>query len=142
MVFVNEYVSDENILKYDLAGVRKKWFCDIPPRFQYVWTFDRERDCYFIPLRSGREEFANRTHCVLYFKGRHWDVEILKEPRGSQSATESPYRIIWGLVGIKNSQGESVPREEIIPVLKEALTTYGYRGVHDQIDNSHVKFTF
>lgn len=142
MAFVNEYVSDEDVKKYNLADVRKAWNCDIPPGFKYVWTFDRERDCYFILLRSGREEFANRAHCVLYFQGGHWDVEILKELGGSQSAAENPYRIIWGLVEIKNLQGDSVPREEFVPVLKEALTAYGYRGVHSQIDNTIVEFTF
>lgn len=142
MAFVNEYVSDENILKYDLAAVRKKFFCDIPPRFKYVWTFDRERDCYFIPLRSGREEFANRKRCVLYFNGVHWDVEISKEPGTSRSFNETPYRVIWGLVGIENHDGGPISRDELIPVLKDALTAFGADGVFLQVPNTITEFTF
>lgn len=140
MSFVNEYVSEENIQKYDLAGVRKKWRCDIPPGFRYVWTFDAERNCYFIPLYNGREELSNHSHCVLFYKGVHWDVEAIKESASREF--DGHYRIVWGLIGIRPPVENGDLREELVAVLKEALTVFGHRGVYGQIENTVVHFTF
>lgn len=142
MAFVNEYVSDADVKKFALEALHKEWWGEIPPGFRYTWTFDPEGDSYYIPLRTGREEFSNRTQGVLYFKGTQWKVEVSKEPGCSLSFDENPYRIVWGLVAIKNPDGEAINGEELIPVLKKALTAYGYRGVHRQVTNSLTEFTF
>ncbi|MBK7565731.1 MAG: hypothetical protein IPI21_16430 [Propionivibrio sp.] len=142
MAFVNEYVSDADVRTFALETLHQKWWGEIPPGFRYTWTVDREKNCYYIPLRTGREEFSNRTRGVLYFKEIPWEVEVSKEPGCSLSFDENPYRIVWGLVGIKNPEGETITGEELIPVLKKALTAYGYRGVHRQVVGSLTEFTF
>lgn len=142
MAFVNEYVSDADVRKFALETLHKEWWGEIPPGFRYAWTVDREGNSYYIPLRTGREEFSNRTQGILYFKGIHWKVEVSKEPGSSLSFDENPYRIIWGLVGIKNPEGKTITGEEVIPVLKKALTAYGESGVHWQVANSLTEFTF
>ncbi len=142
MAFVNEYVSEENINKHDLKALSKKWWNWLPPEFRYAWTYDSNRDSYFIPISRGREEYAHHLRGVLYFKGTHWDIEICHEPGGSDSYLEKPYRQIWGLIHIKHPEGEPVPTEEIAPVLKEALVAYKIRGVHTKVADVVTSFTF
>lgn len=142
MAFVNEYVSDEDVKKYGLEELRMKWGKDIPPRFRYTWTFDREKNSYYIPMRTGREEFSNQTRGVLYYKGIHWDVEVSKEPGCSLSFDENPYRIIWGLLHIKHPDGGPVPYDEVVPVLKEALEAYKVSGVTTPAKLVNVVTTF
>lgn len=144
MAFVNEDVTQENIKKYGLEDLHVKWWGEIPPRFRYRWTFDRERDSYYIPMRTGREEFSNQTRGVLYYKDIHWDVEVFKEPGGSISFNENPYCIVWGLIQIKHPQNGLVPFEEILPVLKDALTEYKVAGLitPEKLINVITTFTF
>lgn len=143
MAFVNEYVSDDNIKKYDLEALRMKWKGWIPPRFQHTWTFDIERDSYYIPMETGREEKSNQVRGVLYYKGIEWDVKVSLEPGCSPSFAENPYRVIWGLIHIKHPGGGPAPESEIVPVLKEALITYRVFGIDTRADlNVVTTFTF
>jgi hypothetical protein len=143
MAFVNEYVSEENIKKYELEALYTKWLVWIPPRFRYTWTFDAERDSYYIPMKTGREEDSNQTRGVLYFKGIHWDVKVLGEEGSSLSFAENPYRQIWGMIHIKHPEGGLVPEAEIVPVLKEALVAYQVFGIGTPVGlNVLTRFTF
>jgi len=143
MAFVNEYVSEENIRKYELEALYKKWLIWIPPRFQYAWTFDAERDIYYIRMETGREEDSNQTRGVLYYRGIHWDVKVLVEKGTSLSFLENPYRQIWGLIHIKHPEGGLVPEDEIVPVLKEALTVHQVFGIYTPTGlNVVTSFTF
>lgn len=142
MAFVNEYVSEENINKYGLKALYKKWWGWVPPEFRFAWTYDSERDSYFVPISQGREEFSNHMSGVLYFEGIHWDIEICHEPGGSDSYAEKPYRQIWGLIHVKHPEGGFVPTEEIVPVLKEALSAYKIRGIHTKVSDVSTSFTF
>ena len=134
MAFVNEYVSDNNIKKYNLESLRIKCKGWIPPRFRFDWTFDSERDSYFIPMESGREENSNQVRGVFYFKGIEWDVKVSLEPGCSLSFSENPYQQIWGLIHIKHPSGGQVPENELVPVLKEALVTYQVFGIATPAD--------
>lgn len=147
MAFINEYVNEKNIKKYNLEALYRKLKWDenwTPPGFRFAWTFDAERDCYYIPLWHGREEFSHHCRSVLYFKDIHWNVEVTHEPGGSESIAENPYRIIWGFVHIKSPDGGPTPLEELIPVLKEALIAYKVRGIHtnSKVTSVVTSFTF
>ena len=143
MAFVNEYVGEDNIKKYGLEALRMEWKGSIPPRFRYEWTFDAERNCYFIPMETGREEESNQVRGVLYYKGIQWDVKVSLESNGSLSFAENPYRVIWGLRHIKHPSGGDVPEQEIVPVLKEALVAYRVFGIGTPAElNVVTHFTF
>lgn len=143
MAFLNEYVSEENIKKYDLESLYKKWSVWTPPRFQFSWTFDPYRDSYYIPMEIGREEESNQVRGVLFYNGIQWNVMVAKEKGGGLSFTENPYRQIWGLIYIKHPGGGFVPEDEIVPVLKEALTAYQVLGIGTPADlNVVTSFTF
>jgi hypothetical protein len=143
MAFVNEFVSGADIEKYELEALHKEWWGEIPPRFRYMWTVDRVMDAHYIRMQAGGgKEELNRIRGVLFFRGVHWDVALRHEPGCSLSFDDKPYRIIYGLVHIKHPEVGAVPREEIIPVLKDALTVYGMRGIYHQVPNTTVTFTF
>ena len=146
MVFVREFVSEEDIKKYDLDGI---W--DIyhpfskgkrPPGFSHSWTIDREREIFFIPVAAGREERSNRMTCVLWWKGTLLAVKIDLAAGSSGNLSDVPFKMVWALVDVHQSDDFVVAREEVIQVLKEALTAYGYRGAKRQVPNTIVEFKF
>lgn len=145
MAFINEYVSEENIEKYNLEALyrKMKWGDNwTPPGFRFAWTFDAERNSFYIPLKHGREEFSHHCRGVLYFKGIHWDVEVASGPNNSRSFAEIPYRQNWELIHIKHPEGNAVPMEEIIPVLKDALTAFKIDGIYSYVDDVVTAFGF
>ena len=145
MAFVNEYVSDEDVKKYDLEGLYNKWSKFIPSNFRYNWTVDRERDSHFIRIRTGygsEPSLSNHVLGVLYYQGIHWKVEIRAEEGGSIPYSEHPYRRIWGLEWIKHPEGGAVPEAELIPILKEALIAYKVWGIDTPVTDVVTTFTF
>ncbi|MES9814882.1 MAG: hypothetical protein ABW159_18735, partial [Candidatus Thiodiazotropha sp.] len=53
-----------------------------------------------------------------------------------------PYTMRWELVGIHPQNNLGKTQNEIINILKEALTAYGHLGVHKQVPNTVVEFNF
>ncbi len=147
MAFVNEYVSDEDIKKYNLDRV---WLDrnavykiegKLPSGFRHKWTVDRESDTYFMVVGGGGYD-RNVTRCLLYRGGQFWDIELAKPGEGSNDFSEQPYRIVWALETINLRRPETAHRE-VIQVLKEALTVYGYAGPRSQAPGTTlVEFKF
>jgi hypothetical protein len=144
MAFVNEYVSEENVKKYDLNGLwRKVTYGELPEGFEHTWTWDSERDSFYIPMSTGREEYSNQTTGILYYKGIAWVVRVCVEAGGSRNFSENPFNAIWGLIFIKHPDGEEAPIEALIPVLKDALAAYKTSGVMTRSGlNVVASFTF
>ena len=70
MAFINEYIPEEDIKKY---GIREIWDTfhpfgkgDINLQKKHSWTLDEEREIFFIPASSGKEEFSNITTCIFF----------------------------------------------------------------------------
>lgn len=148
MAFVNEYVSEDDIKKYDLDRV---WLDrnpvykiegKLPSGFRHKWTVDRESDTYFMVVGGGGYDRGNITNCVLYRGGQLWDIQLAEPGDGSKSFKEQPYRIVWALETIYPRQSEAA-YQEVINVLKEALTVYGYAGPRSQAPGTTlVEFKF
>lgn len=130
MAFVNEYVSEDNIKKYDLEGLWKQvaYVAALPDDFRHTWTWDSEQESFYIPMSTGREEYSSHTTGTLYFKGVPWIVTIAHRG-GSSKFSEKPYKVTWGLISIKHPNGNAAPTEDLIPVLKEALIGYKAIGI-------------
>lgn len=146
MAFVNEFVSEGDIKKYGLDALWHRWnpfhHGKLPPGYRHAWTFDRERNAFFIPMASGREEHSNQKNCVLFWRGIEWQVDVDLVAGSSGMLDEVPFKRVWELARIQHPRGEQVPRDEIVPVLKDALTAYGYWGAHRQMPNTVVEFKF
>lgn len=88
----------------------------------------------------GREEESNRHTFVFYLKGEQFEVKLDQLPGGSKGFDERPFKKLWGLVGIWPSQPKAATRDEVLVVLKEALTVRGYDGARRQIPDTIVEF--
>jgi len=146
MAFVNEFVSEQDIKTYGLDDLWLRWHPfhggKLAPGYRHAWTVDRDRNAFFIPMSSGREETANRRACVLFWRGIEWQVAIDLARGSSPSLNDVPFKKVWELARLQHPQGLQIPRDEIIPVLKDALVAFGYNGVHKQVPDTVVEFRF
>lgn len=146
MAFVNEFVPIEDIHKY---GLKQQWDkyhryhpYDIENPFSpLTWTVDRERDVFFMQARSGKEEFSAEVECIFWWRGEYLGVLIIAVD-GAASIPEDKGFKTWKLGAIRKPDNSTASDEDIIPVLKEALTAYGCRGIYRQLSDYPVNFTF
>jgi hypothetical protein len=137
MAFVNEYVSAEEAKKYDLDGINKRFGKD--PEIRYQWTIDRTKDVFLMWMKRGREEFAGRQMFALWWKGEV--LPVYTESEGSGRLDEKT-TTIWHSAGIELPTELAWQREEIIQVLKEALTEYKVSGIGVPVADHTAVFEF
>ncbi len=144
MTFVNEYASEEDVKNYKLEDVMLRYHAVHKKTgypYGYKWTIDREKETYLMSVKSGKEERSNRQTWILKIKGH--EIEIVTDRVGkAQKYTDVPYVANWDLVTITPKHIESLSYEEIITILKEALTVYGDNGVDEFVKEPVVKFNF
>jgi hypothetical protein len=154
MAFVNQFTSEEDIEKYGLDSLLKKfrpfaWREGRPSVFRHAWTIDRERNIYFLPVKSvesvgpsGRPEATTERMWVLGWQGKELQVSLDRAAGTWANLVQSPIRIVWKLTRLDMSEMPQLSREEVIAVLKEALTVYGEAGAHHQVPSTAVEFLF
>jgi hypothetical protein len=137
MAFTNEYVSDQDIKKYDLARVWMTLVNDTP--LQYIWTVDREQNAFLIGYARGREEFANHHDFAFW-----WDGEIHKASLISNYAHGELENVTttWQLIGIDCATGSKHTRDQVVALLKESLRAYQVSGAITLIENHAAIFNF
>ena len=155
MAFINEIVLEEDIQKYGLDELKKKfspytWMDGRPKEFWHAWTIDRERNIYFMPVKmveevgpSGRPEPTSKAIFILNIQGVNIRV-FLDRIRCPNSFSDTPFVISWSLLEIDDSEELHLfSTGDVVQILKEALTAYGYRGAYsNQAPNSKVEFDF
>lgn len=136
MGFVNEVVSDEDIVRYNLP------FALGSGRY---WTRDKEKDSY---LWGGIVESYSRG---LDPEGRFWFFlcgRILEVSLNLDAISSSvrcrPFRIVWKEVSdIQPYDLGGLDREAVFSELKKALVVYGYDGEKNaSVKNRIVEFKF
>ncbi len=145
MSFVNEYVSAEDVKRYQLDGIWGKYhpvYGGIPSNFRHYWTIDSARNIYFKVMNIGREELSGVHTCLLYLDGEPIKVKVELGDESSGNLNDQPFIIVWHLVGVWPSKIDAVSNKEMIEILKEALTVFGYSGARRQVPNTVVKFKF
>ncbi|WP_037585254.1 hypothetical protein [Stenoxybacter acetivorans] len=159
MAFVNEIISEEDIQKYGLDELMGDFYpFDLdwgkggkgrPPFFKHVWTIDRERDIYFMMVKTIKEiglsdnpEPTNKRIAVLNFQG--WRVPLIVErTHCPHSFSDNPFLLAWDLLEIDTSNVPEMSKESVITVLKDALTIYGYNSAKSkQSPHTVVEFSF
>jgi hypothetical protein len=146
MGFVNEYVPDEDIEKYDLHGIWDKYhplykgelFFGNKPE----WTVDREANVFLMSIAIGRGEHGNRTKFLLWLDGTHIIAEIDLVDGSSGDLNANPFIVVWDLARVDVPPELEADSPEIMGMLKNALSTYGYWGIRNQRPNTVVKFKF
>lgn len=147
MAFVNEYISEENIKKYNIREILKKFHPlfddnDLDAVFgKYSWTIDKDEYIFLILVTQGREDESNQESCAFWWKGTLLGIKIANEG-GGLDYTNKTGSVTWGLVDIWRPDDFSVPEIEIINSLKDALIVYQLRGVRIPMDHYSVNFNF
>lgn len=154
MSFVNEFISEEDLQKHKLEELWKhydpwSWRNGRPEFFIPQWVIDRERNAFLVRGfnwsevgRSGRSEPTPKSTWVLDIGGRRIEVVLFDETDGWQPPSASPFRIIWSLVDVLTSHEDVASREEVLQMLREALTVRGFDGARRQIPNTIVTCNF
>lgn len=136
MAFVNEYVSQDEIQKYGLGAIDKRYFRG---DYKTQWTRDHARDIYLRHMRNGGEEGIWQQTFTFYWKGTLIEVGLAVRGDGEKNGKELR---IWGLryISIPNELEEY--REEILSDLRDALMVYGVAGLIEPSTNFTISCEF
>ena len=156
MAFVNEYISDENIEKFQINelmnGIQSKYskrevkfFPD--KYYKHRWTIDKERESWFMwvdaphdPLEPSR--YTGEDIFILNCKGKSIEV-VLRQvfEESSRKLTDNPFNVVWTLDRITPQSLEELTYEEIMEMVKEALNVYGTRGIKTPVPFENIVVT-
>lgn len=148
MGFVNEYVSQENVKKYELAEQfirRNPAYKSLPENFKPFWTIDRGRNIYL--MGAGMANQAQENECWIAFllncNGKEFLVK-LERGVGSKKYSESPYLIVWDkVVDICPADLHGMEHAALLAILKEALSVVGDDGLDNRFSPKFiVNFNF
>lgn len=136
MGFVNEYMSKEDIEKYRIKELDKRFWVG---HYKPMWTVDRERDAYLRYLRCGREDTAGRIKFYFYWKGHEVLADlIVKTFRHGENRPGNHYSIHE----IQIPEEVASQRKEILSDLKDALTEYKDNGILSRSNDFKFLFDF
>jgi len=139
MAFINEYISDEDVEKYNLKELIDKYKrYTYSPRLDDInWTVDKENDIWLIYF--GREHDPEMDHgftrehiFVLYYKGQLIEARLWLEEDSSFNIHTRPYIINWKLLSLTSNSLSSIDMKTLKEILCSALKTYGSLGIFDQ----------
>lgn len=154
MPFVNEFISEEDLQEHKLEELWKScnpwnWRNGRPEFFNPQWVIDRDRKAFLVRAftwtkvgRSGRSEPTPKSTWFLDVGGHRIEVVLFEVPGTYQSFSDSPFRVEWNLVDIVTPHEHVATREEVLQMLREALTTRGFDGARKQVPNTIVTCNF
>jgi hypothetical protein len=146
MGFVNEYVPEADIEKYDFRGIWDKYFPLYKGEFYFGnkphWTIDRENNVFLTTIDPGGSGRGNRKRFLLWLDGIHIVVEVALVEGSSGDLDANPFVRVWDLTRLDLPTTIGSDEKRIIQTLKESLRIYGYRGILKQRPNTFVEFKF
>ncbi|MFQ0999290.1 hypothetical protein [Gilliamella sp. Bim3-2] len=151
MSFVNAYVSEEDAKKYDLDNLWNKYrrFGTKMPELlksfdvhQHAWCVDKERgywlfNCDYVlnyDTPSGLPAATNKEVYILHVNGQNIEFILARgdlDPSDSVSTDLYPIQFAWNIVSMTPSCLPSMSKEDLLTILKEALTVYKCNGIRD-----------
>lgn len=147
MPFMNEYISRPDIEKYGLA---KAYFAanpgqtELPEDYRPHWTIDRDRQIILRQMR-GSNPARDGDYWIEFNLQMEWKRYFVKVGigKGSGNLSVSPFVVAWSdIIDFYPPDIDAAERQDVLHVLKEALTARGYDGARRQIDNTIVTFNF
>jgi hypothetical protein len=123
MPFINEYISDENIKKYDIEALDERFH---KGHYEPSWTVDHERNMYLRYMTKEHEEFSNHLTYCFYWKGVVIEVVVITTGGGVRDGEQ------WGhykLLQLKLPANLTTQEAEIKADLKEAFIAFKDWGV-------------
>ena len=142
MAFVAEYISKEDIKKYDIINrvdqrlAKYHYDPQEPNEIKWLdWVIDRQRDIWFIfvcdpHLPDPRDGFTGQEIYILCYKGNviELDIRRIYDETTSKMLVDNPFFIKYKLENI-NSSLDGISLDELYGVLNETLKEYGSRGI-------------
>ena len=161
MPFINEFVSEEDIEKYDLDALWNHYRTrDGMPRLRlrgavkHYWTIDRSCDTwlYYMDVvysqspeisRSGYPEPTEENIFIFSKNGIHYDFRLKKSKDSTKSIYEKPFIIKWELIRVNyETPPHQPPTQHTTQLLKESLVVFGFDGAYMQVVDTTVLFGF
>ena len=137
MAFVNEYISAENIKKYDIEALDKRFR---KGHYEPEWTVDHKNNMYLRYMSREHEEFSNHITYCFYWKCTVIEVVIeLSEAGGVRNGAQwSRKKLLrWTLPTKLVAQEAQVKAD-----LKEAFGAYKDFGMLSTSTSYTVTFDF
>jgi len=125
MTFVNEAISEEDVKKYYLETIDKRFI--VGGTGSRMWTIDRQRNICLRNVTRGREEYKSESGWIFSWHGHpiYLELKVL-------SAGGKPGSAGWShkkLLAIELPEQLQGRRDEILADLKEALIVYKDFGI-------------
>jgi hypothetical protein len=138
MAFKTEYATKEDIEKYHLDELKKKYHLANPG---LDWTHDKERDVFLMLSKNGRGDEINVKIFLLSWKGEIFTYSF------SMAYDKETREITWTMHRIGGEpkfESDKVRQkyEAIYTDLKEALKSYGFAGSVIKEPYNHVFSNF
>ncbi|WP_295152897.1 hypothetical protein [uncultured Campylobacter sp.] len=138
MAFVTEYISKEDIEKYDLLKPSN----EICEKYHQVklewailnsrdWCIDRERGIWLfsvcsITIGDPRDmNYSGEDIWILHYKGKDIEIDLrnIHNKYTGKKDTDNPFILIYELESIRSDLGD-IPKQEIVDILKEILNEF------------------
>ena len=158
MAFVAEYISKEDLKKYDILSNMNELL--IKHNYTYPiqdndtdwihWVIDRQTDTWLIhvclaSMPDPRDGYTGEDIWLLYYKGRDIELDIRRiyDKTTSKYFTENPFKIKYKFQSVNSDIGD-ISMDEIYEILNEALLEYGDDGIDGRkfLPKEHEVVTF
>lgn len=138
MAFVNERISEEDRLRFNLDSIKRPtlYLQSIEP---YAWTIDKDRRIFLILTKGGSEDEQNAEYFAMGWDGKVIHVKLRNESVG---LFKDHVTTTWSLEHAGIPPDLQAFRAEILSALKEALVAYKVRGGRVPVASHEAKFTF
>ena len=158
MAFVAEYISKEDLEKYDILSNMN----ELLMKHNYIypiqdndtdwmnWVIDRQRDAWLIhvclaSMPDPRDGYTGEDIWLLHYKGKNIELDIRRiyDETTSKYFTENPFKIKYKFQSV-NSDIRDISLDEIYEILNEALLEYGDDGIDSRkfLPKEHEIVTF
>ncbi|MFA0923718.1 hypothetical protein [Xanthomonas fragariae] len=136
MAFINEFITSEDIEKYELESIDKKFI--FGGSSSRDWVIDREREMYLRNVAHGgaaEPEVRNQTKWSFYWRGELviLRLDLMESGGESKGAGWSHWKLVW------INEGKGLPPHlkincaSFIEDLKSALTAHnGFGGAYSK----------
>ena len=148
MAFINEYISEENIEKYQINELMNSYQGEgqFPDKYyKHRWTIDKKRESWFMWVDMPHEpldhtRFTGERIFILNYQSTNIEIVLRKVfEESSEIKTDNPFYVIWKLDRIKKPiELQDIEDKEILKILKEILNVYGTRGIKTSIPQENI----
>lgn len=138
MNLVAEKLPSSSPLAMHIQEVRA-WPMRTTPVETSNWVVDREGQAFLVRTASGNWEDQHFAAFALWFKGSLFYIALTQM---SEGRFDEHVKVTWELRSMDAQPGVQIDHQEIIPVLKAALSAYGVFGAALPVSSFESKFNF